>query len=227
MSVRIDLYQAAFSEVDANGFIGIQFDAFGEEDSGVETVETHHPHGFRSRPRDPETDGDGAPRFSCNLLVMWEGDEARILTVLEDPRWIKSLPPEKKGGSTQYGVTKNGAKGVSFSQFDGDTGGYTLYVPEFTGSDVSGAYCITVDPEQRTIQLIHPEGFAVMLTKDGIVMRGDDSTYTELKKGSFTVNAAKIMLRGACYLGAQAEAGLPLMPALATQPTPSVFFSPS
>jgi hypothetical protein len=76
-------------------------------------------------------------------------------------------------------VTKNGAKRVSFSQFDGDTGGYTLYVPEFGGGDVTGAYAITVDPTQRTIQLIHPDGFAVMITKDGIIMRGDDSTWLE------------------------------------------------
>lgn len=228
MSVRLDVYQSAFSDVDANGFIGIQFDAYGEEDSGLETVETHHTHGFRSRPRDPEVDASGAPRFSCNVLVMWEGDESRVLAVLEDPRWIKSLPPEKKGGSTQYGVTKNGAKAVSFAQFDGDTGGWTCYVPEFDGGgSVTGAYVITVDPTQRTIQLIHPEGFSVMLTKDGIVQRADGSTYAELKKGSFTVNAGKIMLRGACYFGASAEAGVPLLPGLASPPSPSVFVSPA
>jgi hypothetical protein len=219
--IELRLHTVAYSEIDANGFIGIQFDAFGEEKSGLPTSETHHPHGFRSRNRDPEGE------FGSNVLVGWEGEETHALLVLADPRWIKSLPPEKKGGSTQYGVTKNGAKAVSFSQFDGDTGGYTLYVPEFGGSDVTGAYVITVDPTQRTIQLIHPEGFAVMITKDGIIQRGDDSTYSKMGKGVFEVVAAKIMMRGVCYLGANAEAGIPLLPALATQPTPSVFFSPT
>src|SRR3954471_1001986 len=115
--IELRMHVATYSEVDANGFIGIQFDAFGEEKSGMEAVETQHPFGFRSRPRDPDSG------FGCTILVGWEGDEAHVLSVLADPRWIKSLPPEKQGGSTRYGVTANGAKGVSFSQFDGETGG--------------------------------------------------------------------------------------------------------
>ncbi len=217
--IELRMHVATYSEVDANGFIGIQFDAFGEEKSGMEAVETQHQFGFRSRPRDPEGE------FGCTILVGWEGDEAHVLSVLSDPRWIKSLPKEKKGGSTRYGVTKNGAKAVSFSQFDGDTGGYTLYVPEFDGSGVSGAYCITVDPTQRTIQLIHPDGFSVMLTKDGINMRGDDSTWLQLGKGKFEVVAASITMRGICNLGANTIGAMPLMPGPASQPTPSVNFS--
>jgi hypothetical protein len=219
MSIDLRLHTVTYSEVDANGFIGIQFDSFSDSDEGLDTVETHHTFGSRSRPRDP----DGG--FGCNVLIGWEGDEAHALAVLADPRWIASLPPEKKGGSTRYGVTANGAKAVSFEQFDGDTGGHTLYVPEFTDGAVSGAYCITVDPTKRTIQLIHPDGFAVMLTKDGIQMRGDASTWFKLGKGVFEIIAASITLRGICTLGADTIGAMPLMPGVASQPTPSVNFS--
>jgi len=217
--IELRLHTVTYSEVDANGFIGIQFDNFSEGNKGLEAIETQHQFGFRSRPRDPESD------FGCNVLIGWDGDEAHALQVLADPRWIKSLPAEKKGGSTRYGVTKNGAKAVSFSQFDGETGGYTLYVPEFDDSGVSGAYCITVDPVQRTIQLIHPDGFAVMLTKDGINMRGDESTWAKMGKGSFEVNAAKIVMRGVCFLGASAETAQPVLAGVATLPSPSVNLS--
>jgi hypothetical protein len=217
--IDLRLHTATYSELDANGFVGIQFDAFGEEKSGVEAKETKHVFGSRSRPRDP--DGE----FGCEILVGWEGNEAVVLSVLADARWIKSLPPEKKGGSTRYGVTANGAKAVSFEQFDGDTGGHTLYVPEFSGGAVSGAYCITVDPTQRTIQLIHPDGFAVMLTKDGIMMRGDDSTWLKMGKGTFEVNAAKCTLRGVCFFGAATETAAPVLPGVATLGSPSVNLS--
>jgi hypothetical protein len=219
--IDLRLHTVTYSEIDANGFIGIQFDSFSENDDGIDAIETQHPHGFRSRPRDPE------PDFGCNVLIGWDGDDAQALVVLSDPRWIKSLPAEKKGGSTQYGVTKNGAKAVSFSQFDGDTGGYTLYVPEFNGGNVKGAYAVTVDPTKRTIQLIHPDGFAVMITKDGINMRGDASTWLQLGKGQFTVNAAKIVMRGACAFGASTETAQPVLPGMATLASPSVSLSPT
>ncbi len=219
--IELRLHTVTYSETDDNGFIGIQFDAFGEQASGMPTVETHHPHGFRARPRDP--DGE----FGSNVLVGIEGSEIHALAVLADPRWVKNLPKEKQGGSTQYGVTKNGVSALSFAQFDGDSGGWTLYVPEFSDSDVSGAYCVTVDPTQRTIQLIHPDGFAVVIDKHGITLRGDASTWLKLGAGVFEVNAAKCTIRGAVGLGAQPEAGMPLMPGVATQPTPSVFFSPT
>jgi hypothetical protein len=217
--IELRLHTATYSEIDANGFIGIQFDAFGEQKSGVEAVETHHVAGFRSRPRDPEGD------FGCNVLVGWDGTEPTVLSVLSDPRWIKSLPAEKQGGSTQYGVTKKGATAVSFAQFDGDTGGWTCYVPEFSGSSVSGAYAVTVDPTQRTIQLIHPDGFAVMLTKDGIQMRGDDSTWFKLGKGVFEVVAASITLRGIVAAGADTATAAPVLPGVATLASPSVYLS--
>lgn len=232
MAFDFRLHTVTYSEVDSNGFIGIQFDAFGEEQSGMPTVEVHHPFGFRSRPRDPDAD------FGCNVLVGWEGHQAHAW-LASDPRYTRVLPSDKEGGSTQYGVTKHGDVAVSFSTFDGETGGYTLYVPEFKQvpvtddsglpvlqTVVSGAYCVTVDPKTRAIQMIHPDGFAMMLTKDGIQMRGDDSTWLKLGKGVFEVVAAQISLRGIVALGADTSAAVPLLPSLSSQPTPSVFFSP-
>ncbi|MEO7032735.1 MAG: hypothetical protein ABI548_02805 [Polyangiaceae bacterium] len=100
------LHQVAYSEVDANGFIGIQFDAFGEEKSGMPTVEAHHPFGFMSRPSDPEVDSNGAPQFGCNVLVGWEGEEAHAW-VMADPRSRLVLPVLQKGETLFYGAAGN------------------------------------------------------------------------------------------------------------------------
>jgi hypothetical protein len=220
------LHQVTLSENDDNGFIGVQFDAFGEQESGMPTVELHHAFGFRSMARDPDVDSDGEIKQGCQVQIAEDGDE-RHAWLAGDARFIASLPRGTKGGSHQYGVTANGAKGVSFASFDGDTGSYTLYCPEFSGSGaVSGAHMISIDVTNRAIELVHADGFAVMLTKDGIQMRGDDSTWMKLGKGLFEVVAAQIKLRGIVAIGADTSAALPLLPGVATQPTPSVFFSP-
>ena len=104
--INFRIHQVAYSEVDANGFIGIQFDAFGEEDSGMPAVEAHHPFGFMSRPSDPDVDPDGQPKFGCNVLVGWDGDEAHAW-VLADPRTRPKLPALQKGESLQYGAGGN------------------------------------------------------------------------------------------------------------------------
>lgn len=100
------LHQVSYSEVDANGFIGIQFDAFGEEKSGMPAVEAHHPFGFMSRPADPLVDANGSPQFGCNVLIGWDGDECHAW-VLADPRSRLVLPTLLKGESIQYGVAGN------------------------------------------------------------------------------------------------------------------------
>lgn len=125
------LHQVSYSEVDANGFIGIQFDAFGEEKSGMPAVEAHHPFGFMSRPVDPDVDADGAPKFGCNVLVGWDGDEAHAW-VLADPRSRLVLPTLLRGESIQYGAAGNfvrchldGRVSV-FTTDDGTTTGKTV-----------------------------------------------------------------------------------------------------
>lgn len=225
-SLRFFLHRVTLAQRDDNGFLGVQFDAHGDDDSGMPTVELHHPFGFYSMPRDPSVDASGQITQGCSVLIAEDGEE-RHAWLADDPRFVPSLPPGTPGGSGQYGVTANGSKAVSFANFDGNTGSYTIYCPEFDGSgSVTGAFLIAVDVAERSVQLVHPDGFAVMLTKDGIQMRGDDSTWMKLGKGLFEVVAAQIKLRGIVAMGADTSSALPLLPGVATQPTPSVFFSP-
>lgn len=104
--INFRIHQVSYSEVDANGFIGIQFDAFGEEKSGMPAVEAHHPFGFMSRPSDPDVDPDGSPKFGCNVLVGWDGEEAHAWP-LSDPRSRLVLPVLLRGESIQYGAAGN------------------------------------------------------------------------------------------------------------------------
>jgi hypothetical protein len=105
----------------------------------------------------------------------------------------------------------------------------TLYCPyEFDGAGVPAkAHAIVLDPAQKALSLIHGDGFAVVLSEDGITMRGDGSTFLSLKAGELTVVASKINLRGNVALGADTTVAVPLLPGAASQPTPSVFFSPT
>jgi len=90
-----------YSEVDANGFVGIQFDGLGEQ-NGVPSVETHHPFGLMANP--PEPDANGA--FSCLTLVGWDGDIPHAW-LCSDPRSRVVLPILKKGETLLYGCAGN------------------------------------------------------------------------------------------------------------------------
>jgi hypothetical protein len=106
----------------------------------------------------------------------------------------------------------------------------TLYVPhDFDAGGVpQKAHAITIDPSSgnSSISIVHASGAVVTLTDDGISMAVDGSTFATMRPGEFSVAAAKILLKGNVYLGAQAEGGLPLLPGVASPPSPSVFVSP-
>jgi hypothetical protein len=111
----------------------------------------------------------------------------------------------------------------------------TLYVPhDFDSVGVpQKAHAISIDPTpgNSNITIVHASGLVLTLTEDagagpGIVASVDASTFLRMSAGELTLQAAKVMLKGAVYLGAQAEAGLPLLPGVASPPSPSVFVSP-
>jgi hypothetical protein len=111
----------------------------------------------------------------------------------------------------------------------------TWYVPhDFDGSGVpQKAHAITIDPTpgKSSISLAHASGLFLALTEDsgagpGIVASVDGQTFFRMSAGQLTIQAAKIMLKGVCYLGAGAEGGLPMLGSVMTPPSPSVFVSP-
>lgn len=115
-----------FSERSSDGFVNLQPDWFGEDendDGGGEALESIHPYGFRSRPRDPETAPDGKGRLGAGLLYVFDGDEGFALPT-QDPRHAALLEDEGKGGAQVYSVNNAGA--VSRVFLAGSTGDITI-----------------------------------------------------------------------------------------------------
>ena len=115
----------------------------------------------------------------------------------------------------------------------------TWYVPfDFNGAGVpQKAHTISVDPTpgSSSISLVHADGVFVSLTEDtgagpGVVVAVDGQTFLRMSAGEVTIAANRITLKGNCYLGAQAETGLPALhgtipPTPVPVPSPSVFLS--
>ncbi len=113
----------------------------------------------------------------------------------------------------------------------------TWYVPYEFGSDgvPTKAHAISIDPSDgnQSISIVHGDGVFLTLTADagtgapGIVWAVDAQTFGRIAPGEFTVNAAKITLKGNTYMGRAAEAGVAMLGGPITPPSPSVFVSPS
>jgi hypothetical protein len=120
-TLRLDLGRVLLSEYDADGFIGIGLDGYGEEQSGLGTLEAHHPFGFAGRPLDPDSEeGLGA------TVLRFDDDNGAFVMALGDPRITKLLPQMAKGSSIQYGGT---AAALAYALVDGADGSWTVHVP--------------------------------------------------------------------------------------------------
>jgi hypothetical protein len=116
------------SEYDVDGFLGLQYDAEGEQASGVPPFETHSIGGILHRPLDPVVDpqsGAVDASQSANVLVGWQGGQAHAFA-LEDPRVVPLLPTAKPGETIVYGAagqfTRYHADG-SITHMTSDAGG--------------------------------------------------------------------------------------------------------
>lgn len=160
-----------------------------------------------------------------------------------DMRLHRAINPGGSGGTPAEGQLAFAGYGgalLSHAMTDDPVGSRranlaTWYVPyDFDGDGVpQKAHTISIDPRpgSSSISLAHADGVFVSLTEDsgagpGVVIAIDGSTFLRMSAGEFTVNAAKITLKGNCYVGAQAEAGLPLLAGPASPPCPSLFVSP-
>lgn len=101
--MKFDLYTASYSDIDPDGFVGIELDLFGEQEAGAPPAELHSPFGFLSRPLDPDVDADGNATLGCQALVADEGG-TRHAWLGSDPRIIPLLPSLKKGEALFYGA---------------------------------------------------------------------------------------------------------------------------
>ena len=203
-----------------------------DDESGerYEGVDVWGPVGIVSRGKDPEGDD-----FVERLAGVRPHSDDAVAIGARDKRISRVFPNPKKGTTATVGYS--GAY-VSVDPSTTTSGSMvldivTLYVPyAFSGSVPAKALVVTLDPTTESILMLHGDGYAVGLTADdGIKMRASGTSFLTFKKGGdgngvFTLAAAKINLRGNVALGADTTTAVPLLPGAASQPTPSVFFSP-
>jgi hypothetical protein len=176
-----DLGTAVLTEYDADGFLGVQLDHYGDE-PGTEPLELHSPYGFLSRPPDPDADGRG-----CQAFYAWDGQRGHAL-LSHDPRTADRIPRLKKGGSVQY-CGKGG-----FGLFDGDDDTYTLYVPtDFDGAGTpTKAHVFTVGKDgggKRNITLLHADGMRLsMLDRATVIANVANDAWIKVGDAGVDIN---------------------------------------
>lgn len=144
--VRLSVY-------DADGFLGLQADGLGEEQSGLAPSEAWHPYGFDARPRDPDVDANGTPKAGAALLRLSEGNLERAMAV-NDPRPLQRLPALGKGSTRHYA----------------DTGGSDLPYVLLRGED--GACAIHVPVDAPSILLEHAAGTKIQVSASMVDLGG-------------------------------------------------------
>jgi len=200
----------------------------GFDDSGSETAQSSPAYGAPAlvwRPR-PPSKADGY-ELSAEAVGARLG-EGFVPLSWRDLRWNRRFPNPKEGTVALVGY---GGGFLAFDDIDAATTDgtvQTLYCPyAFSGGTPAKAHAIVLDPKQESVSVIHGDGFAVVLSKDGITMRGDGSTWITLAPGKVEVVAATINLRGNVALGANTLMAVPALPGIAFPGSPSVFVSPT
>lgn len=208
--IRFELETATFTEVNDDGFIGIQTDPYG--DGSDATSHEEHFYGFIGRPCDPDDDGRG-----CYVLRGKDGSEHHCWFA-HDPRSNAWLPRVTKGGSAQYGGQIG--RSLSWLEIDGDTNSLTTYVPVAWGSDglATAAHKleIGVDGNDDPIMLLnHSEGMVVELLNGGVVIAdATGNAYYEVRGGKININGTTKIV-GGLEVGGTGGVEVPLHPALA------------
>lgn len=209
---------------------------FGEGSRGEtpDGIEAYGAPGIVWRPRVPERSGKDrlvAEAFSARV------PDGMIPLSWRDLRWHLAFPAPKPGTLAFVGYAGGSA---SWEDVDAQSTNapnikvknqrLTIYVPYAKDADgkPTKAHAIVADPESESLSLIQGDGYAFVLDKEnGITMRSKTgSSWLNFKDDKLEIVANSINLRGNVALGANTAAALPLLPGPASQPTPSVFFSP-
>ncbi len=195
--------------------------------------------GILARPVPPDADD---PDLFAEALTLRTAD-GLLPFAYRDLRFAKQVNPGGTGTTPAEGQIMFAGYGGAFlshaltadpvgSQKANITTWYCPY--DFVDGVPQKAHTISIDPTpgNSSISLVHADGVFFTLTEDadgsgnpGITWAVDDDTFGSMIPGEVTINAAKIMMKGNVYLGAQAETGLPLLAGPASPPCPSLFVS--
>lgn len=234
-AVHMNVTGSGGFELDADG----QVTGTDSSDEGGEQAheqEAYQALGIIGRPLPPEGDA------FAEALTLRTGD-GLIPFAFRDLRLHRAINPSGAGTTPREGQLMFAGYGGAFlshAMTEGNVGSKrgnisTWYVPHaFDGAGVpQKAHAISIDPTpgKSSITLAHASGIFLALTEDtgngpGIVASVDGQTFFRMSAGEVTVQAAKILLKGNCYLGRAAEAGTQLLGGPISPPSPSVFVSP-
>ena len=191
-----DLGVCMASQYDAQGFLGIAVDLYGEGQASGQVFEPIHPYGFISRPADPDKDENGNPKVGAGALYASEGDRKFVMP-LGDPRAVAKVPQVKLGGSAQY------CQPGGFAYFDGATGSYQVYVP-YDNNTKGMRFAITVDTAgQECIQFCHGSGMNVTMgaqNEDIVLMSANGQNWIRIDDSGITVSG-NVTVEGGALLG--------------------------
>jgi hypothetical protein len=207
-----------------------------EGGDGAHEQEAYSALGIIGRPLPAEGDA------FLEAIALRTGD-GRLPFAFRDLRINRAINPTGAGSTPKPGqllFAGYGGAFLSHAMTAGNVGSKrgnisTWYVPhDFDGSGVpQKAHAITIDPTpgKSSVSIAHASGLFLALTEDtgsgpGIVASVDGQTFFRMSSGEVTIQAAKIYMKGNCYLGAQAEAGVPLFGGPISPPGPSIFISP-
>jgi len=197
----LHLGMCVVSEYDDDGFIGIQVDAFGENESGMDPFEALHPYGFEGRPLDRADSLEGSQAFYWR-----DGPEGHVMA-LGDGRGPQNLPQLSLGSSRQY----NSAG--AFLLLDTDAETLTAYTP-YSGGSKAHVFTMGLDSNGKDyVGLVQALGLALtMLEKSLVLKNAAGDAYIELNDAGITINGNTTVYGG---LNAGGGAGLPVMMAVA------------
>ena len=210
--------------------VGIPGVGASEDDESGERYEDEDvwgPAGIVSRIKDAAADG-----FAEFIAAPRPDSDGAMPIGARDKRIAARYPNPKKGTTAMVGYSGAFvAIDPSGSENNGvETDIVTMYVPtEFdSAGKATKAMAVVLDPSTGALQLVHPDGYAISLTNDGITMRGskDGTSFMTFKEGVFTVDAKSINLQGNVALGANPASAVPLTPGAVSPPGPSVWISP-
>ncbi|WP_394847407.1 hypothetical protein LZC95_08070 [Pendulispora brunnea] len=213
-----DIGIAMLSVYDADGFLGLQVDGFGESQSGLQPYEVHGgTGGFYYRPDDPAVDSNGEPipGQACQVLFGTEGGRGHAW-VLNDPRSLSVLPQLKKGSSIQFA-----RQGYSFHLIDGQSGSHIIYVPygfDASGKNPSKSCSIAVnvdDPDAPFVSILVGDGTAIQLKDGAVTFRAANGKSFVTVAGDGTQVVGGLAVTGGVSLGSEAAGNLVLFEAFA------------
>lgn len=162
----------------------------------------------RPLPPDKKT-GDFAEKLS---VKMHDDDDDTVIS-WRDLRLAKIFPNPKEGSIAR---SHYGGGFWAFDMTEGNAGDqkgsvYTLYVPySFSGGVPAKAHAISIDAAQKTIQIVHGSGLAILMSDDGMLIKnaaGD--AYIQLNAAGITLNG-NLRVTGQILVG-QGGASLPVL----------------